>query len=187
MRKVIYQQIKQTLLSIVDQNQNPVIQHVDLWNQQTLYAQEEQPFYTPAVFIEFPDINWQHLPHGVREADIQVSLHVVTDSRVGHWEDAADRFELLDTINAALHGLSWQDDDGNAMNPLTSSISSTDSDFDELQDNIEVYTTHVVDTSANKREVYTTATLDITASIDVHTEPIEEAPPESEDSPILGN
>ena len=158
MRKIIYQIIKQALLAITDQDGNPIIQHVELWNQQTLYAQEAQPFYTPAVFIEFPDISWQHLPHGIREADMQVQLHVVTDSRDGHWEDATDRFALSDVINAALHGLDWQDDDGNAVNPLTHTLSSTDSDFDELQDNIEVFTTHIVDTSAYKKGATAMAT-----------------------------
>ena len=58
MRKIIYQTIENALLPILDENQQPVINHVSLWNNQLLYAEEEQPFNTPAVFIEFRDIPW---------------------------------------------------------------------------------------------------------------------------------
>lgn len=75
MRKIIYQTIENALLSILDENQQPVINHVSLWNNQLLYAEEEQPFNTPAVFIEFRDIPWNILPHGRREALVTVLLH----------------------------------------------------------------------------------------------------------------
>ena len=150
MRKIIYQTIENALLSILDENQQPVINHVSLWNNQLLYAEEEQPFNTPAVFIEFRDIPWSILPHGRREALVTVILHVVTDSRLGRWSEAVEVFDLLDQINAALHGLTYSDENGNTMDSLTCTLSSTDSSFDELQDNIESYTTHVTDTSAYK-------------------------------------
>lgn len=162
MRKIIYNTIQNALLAILDGQGQPLVRHVDLFNNQLAYAQEEQPFYTPAVFVEFPDISWQHLDLGIREAVISVNLHVVTDSRDGHWEDAATRFDLLDQINAALHGLSYSDEDGNVMDALTLDTSSTDSDFDELQDNIEVYTTHVTDTSACKKGEAVNASPSIT-------------------------
>lgn len=164
MRKIIYNTIRNALLAIEDTQGQPLIQHVDLFNNQLAYAQEEQPFYTPAVFIEFPDISWQHLDLGIREAVISVNLHVVTDSRDGHWQDAAERFDLLDQINASLHGLSYADQVGNVMDALTLETSSTDSDFDELQDNIEVYSTHVTDTSAYKKD----GTTSVSPSISVH-------------------
>lgn len=151
MRKIIYQTIENALLSILDENQQPVINHVSLWNNQLLYAEEEQPFNTPAVFIEFRDIPWNILPHGRREALVTVILHVVTDSRLGRWSEAVEVFDLLDQINAALHGLTYSDENGNAMDSLTCTLSSTDSSFDELQDNIETFSTHVTDTSANKK------------------------------------
>ena len=150
-----------------DDNGQPIVAHVDLWNQQTVYASEEQPFYTPAIFIEFPDIQWQTLPHGVREATVDVSLHVVTDSREGHWEDAADTLDLSDSINTALHGLTWQDNQGSAINPLTSVLSSTDSDFDELMDNIEVFRTHIVDASAKRKGKTAVASPSISVRLDV--------------------
>ncbi|MCQ2298739.1 MAG: hypothetical protein MJZ81_01240 [Bacteroidales bacterium] len=151
MRKIIYQTISNALLNLLDESQQPVINHVSLWNNQLLYAEEEQPFNTPAVFIEFRDIAWNILPHGRREAVVTVNLHVVTDSRLCQWADAVDVFDLIDRINATIHGLTYSDEDGKAMDALTCIASSTDSSFDELQDNIETYSTHVTDTSAFRR------------------------------------
>lgn len=167
MRKIIYQAIETALLAILDENEQPVINHVSLWNNQLLYAEEEQPFLTPAVFIEFRDIPWSILPHGRREALVTVNLHVITDSRLGQWADAVEVFDLLDQINAALHGLTYSDENGNSMDALTCALSSTDSSFDELQDNIEIYTTHVTDTSPMRRYTLTETPpeIGITASV----------------------
>ena len=178
MRKIIYQDIKSALLAIQDENQGQLIQHVDLFNNQLIYADEEQPFYTPAVLIEFRDISWDILSHGRREALVTVNLHVVTDSRVGHWADAVEVFDLLDRINAALHGLTYSDDAGNAMDALTCSQSSTDSDFDELQDNIETYTAHVTDTSALRRHTApaTPPAIEITPTVTQTPTPPDESP-----------
>lgn len=180
MRKIIYQTISNALLAIFDENQQPVINHVSLWNNQLLYAEEEQPFNTPAVFIEFRDIAWNVLPRGRREAVVTVNLHVVTDSRLGRWADAVDVFDLLDQINAAIHGLTYSDENGKAMDALTCIASSTDSSFDELQDNIETYATHVTDTSALRRHTLTATPpdIEITASV----APTEA---ESDESPIV--
>lgn len=167
MRKIIYQTIENALLSILDENQQPVINHVSLWNNQLLYAEEEQPFNTPAVFIEFRDIPWNILPHGRREALVTVILHVVTDSRLGRWSEAVEVFDLLDQINAALHGLTYSDENGNAMDALTCTLSSTDSSFDELQDNTERYTTHVTDTSAYKKGETVTASPSINVRLNL--------------------
>lgn len=167
MRKIIYQTIENALLAILDENQQPVINHVSLWNNQLLYAEEEQPFNTPAVFIEFRDIPWNILPHGRREALVTVILHVVTDSRLGRWSEAVEVFDLLDQINAALHGLTYSDENGNAMDSLTCTLSSTDSSFDELQDNIETFSTHVTDTSACKKGETVNASPSINMRLDL--------------------
>ena len=165
MRKIIFNVIKDALLAIKDENGLSVVCHVDRWNNQLLYAEEEQPFDTPAVFIEFNDILWDILPHGRREATISFNLHVATDSRVGYWSDSVEVFDLLDAINAALHGLHYSDDQGNAIDSVTSVKSSTDNNFDELQDNIETYSAHITDTSALRRYTFKTAGVEITPSV----------------------
>ncbi|MBQ9254996.1 MAG: hypothetical protein IJ180_09520 [Bacteroidales bacterium] len=143
MRKKLFKLIKEKLFSIIDTNGDQVIKHVDLYNSQMMYIQQEQPFLTPAVFIEFSDISWKHQLHGVKEATINIRLHVITDSRVGHWQDAINVFDLLSIININLYSLS--SNEGIGAFTLTNSI--TDSDFDELQHNIETYTTHITDNS----------------------------------------
>ena len=107
----------------------------------------EQPFRTPAVLIQFRDIEWKQLGKGVREAVVEVALHVVTDSRVGHWSDTMTVFSFLDIINARLHCLHAVDGK-RTMDSLTIIASSTDDEFDELEDNVETYSCHVTDGSA---------------------------------------
>lgn len=144
MRGFIFSKIKERLESIDG------IARVELFNSQLEYAEEEQAFATPAVLIEFQPIQWRHQLHGVREADITVVLHVVTDSRVGHWSDTIEVFSLLDSISSALHGIGGTAENGSVMNSLTLTSSTTDHNFDELQDNVETYTCHVTDRSAYK-------------------------------------
>lgn len=150
MRATIFNTIKNALESIKDGNDESTIKHIDLYNNQLTYIETEQPFDTPAVFIEFQPIEWSGLLHGVKEAVVRVILHVVTDSRVGTWSDAVARLSLCDTINAKLHGIGTTTDNGSVMNALTITTSTTDHDFDELQDNVETYTCHVTDRSAYK-------------------------------------
>ena len=60
MKKQIYNTLADTLTTVAD------IAHVGLWNNQLQYITEEQPFDTPAVFIEFEPTQWSELLHGVR-------------------------------------------------------------------------------------------------------------------------
>lgn len=143
MRKKLYSLVKDKLLSIVDASGENIIKHVDLYNSQMAYIVEEQPFPTPAVFIEFSEINYLHQLHGINEADVSIRLHVITDSRLAHWEDAVNVFDLLSQINVALFGLSSNE----GIGAFTLSNSITDSNFDELQHNIETYITHITDYS----------------------------------------
>lgn len=147
MRNLIFQTIQTALLGIVDANDQPVIQHIDRFNNQLQYAEGEQPFRTPAVLIQFRDIEWKPLGKGVREAVVEVALHVVTDSRVGLWSDTMTVFSFLDVINARLHCLHAVDGK-RTMDSLTIIASSTDDEFDELEDNVETYSCHVTDGSA---------------------------------------
>ncbi len=147
MRNLIFQTIQSALLGIVDADNRPVIQHIDRFNNQLQYAEEEQPFCSPAVLIQFRHIEWRPLGKGVREAEVEVALHIITDSRVGSWSDTMTVFSFLDTINARLHGLHAVESK-RTMDSLTLTASDTDSEFDELEDNVETYVCHVTDGSA---------------------------------------
>lgn len=147
MRKTIYHAIRQALERMEDESGHAVLSHIDLWNQQVSNSEEEQPFGTPAVFVEFSPIQWAYLAHGVREATVQITLHVVTDSRVGRWQDAISALDLCDNIHRTLFGLTYKDN-VHTMNTLMHVQSITDHDFGELQDNQEIYTCLVCDASA---------------------------------------
>lgn len=184
MRDIIYQTIRTAVLAVTDANNNSVVGHVDIWNRQLDLIEEEQPFDTPAVFIEFGDISWQTLPHGRREAVVAVKLHVVTDSRVGRWDDAMARLSLLDDLYAALFGLTYSDSYGNAMDSLTLAASHTDHYFDELQDNTETYSCHITDASIMSR-IPRAGTKAPEISISILGEVSNAALPDAEESPVV--
>ena len=165
MRKVIYTAIEQALTGITDADGKRVIRHIDLYNHQLNYAEEEQPFRTPAVLVEFGVIRWQPMPHGVREATVEVSLHVVTDSRVGKWKKVIEVFGLLDTIHAWLYGLRC-DGRERTMDILTLEQSVTDTDFDELRDDVETYTCHVTDRSAYLQQTANGRTMSVQVKVE---------------------
>lgn len=145
MRKAIYNLIFETLTTVAG------VEHVGLWNNQLQYITEEQPFDTPAVFIEFEPTQWSELLHGVREAVVTVRLHVVTDSRVGRWADIVDVFDLHERINAALHAVHRIETDGSVIDSLALAADATDHNFDELRDDTLDYRCHVTDRSGYAR------------------------------------
>lgn len=142
MRSKIYHVLESALLSIKDDEGNSIIQHVSVWNNQLAFAEEEQPFYTPAVFIEFSPINWKAQTRGVIDAEVDIALHFVTDSRMGKWSDSLEAFDLIDQVPSVLARLQNAGEKF-TISPFTRISSTSDHDFDELQDNIEVYRTHI--------------------------------------------
>lgn len=138
------------------------VRHVDLWNEQLLNAEDELPFNTPAVLIEFADIKWTQQLHGVRDADVELRLHVITDSRLNDWNSSLNNLAIADSIAEALHGLHNQA----GIDSLTLVGSHTDHNFDELRDDIETYHCHITSTSnsasqtATVRHVTTSVTPD---------------------------
>lgn len=145
MKKQIYNVIADTLAAVAD------IAHIGLWNNQLQYIEGEQPFDTPAVFIEFEPTQWNHLLHGVREAVVTVRLHVITDSRIGRWADIVDVFDLHERIDAALHAVHRIETNGSVVDALTLAADATDHNFDELRDDTLDYRCHVTDRSGYHR------------------------------------
>jgi hypothetical protein len=139
MRKQLYNFISGQLLDIDGQP----VKHIDIWNSQITFSAEEQPFPTPAVFIEFAPIAWRLQGNAVREAQVTVNLHIVTDSRVGKWCEVIEVFDLIDAITRRLHGAH-----ADGVDALTNTLSTTDSLFGELMHNIETWSCHVTDGAA---------------------------------------
>jgi hypothetical protein len=136
---------------------NP-IKHINLWNNQIAFIEEEQPFDCPAVFIEFQPIQWRALSRGVYEAEMIFALHIVTDSRVGTWQEAISVFDLIDIITQKLHG---ENDEQLGISSITRVRSTTDNLFGELMHNQEVFSCHITDIPDLNFPVYQNPTSNI--------------------------
>ncbi|MDR1120054.1 MAG: hypothetical protein LBM08_03975 [Dysgonamonadaceae bacterium] len=153
MRKFIYNSIVDKLKEMIDKNSQPVIRHFDIWNNNITYLQDEQPFFMPAVLIEFQPIQWRHQGNGVREAAVTVMLHVLiqrnapTQNNQKYEDPGLCFFDLLTDINRCLHGHS-KTSFNFGHDAVTATQSVTDHDFEEIQHHIEAFTCHVSDASA---------------------------------------
>ena len=65
------------------------VKHVELWNHNVEYLEEEAPFDMPAVFVEFGPINWKPM----KDASVggcELRLHIV-----GHQPDTSSEAMVL--------------------------------------------------------------------------------------------
>lgn len=61
MRRMLYLGLTEALKELKDDGGQPLIRHIDLWNEQVEFIEQEEPFDTPAVFIEFRPVQWRTL------------------------------------------------------------------------------------------------------------------------------
>lgn len=121
-----------------------VVKHVDLWNHNVEFIEEDDVWARPAVFIEFAPIAWKpmkgHTEYTEYTARSQVLLHVVTDwagsASAGSQfqEDSLEVFDLLNDIHKLL-----QDFSGEGFDHLDLVESRTNHNHEEIVENIEVY------------------------------------------------
>lgn len=141
MRTQLYNAITAAVAAITDDDGCPVVRHIDLWNHNVEFIEQEDNWQRPAVFIEFHPIQWRQLKPGNQyHATAQFSLHVVTDwtgptaNGSPHRQESLEAFQLLDRIHAALHRLSGQN-----FSHTDLVESQTNHNHDELVENIETY------------------------------------------------
>lgn len=108
MRRILYLNLVKRLEELKDDDGQALIRHIDLWNEQVEFIEQEEPFDTPAVFIEFRPVQWVTLGGRMQQADVPFRLHVVTpwkgsakDGSIFQ-DDSLRRFDLLDRIDAHL-------------------------------------------------------------------------------------
>ncbi len=141
MRKEFYLAVSERLMSIEG---NP-IKHVDLWNNNVEFIEQETNWQRPAVFVEFRPIVWERMTtRGSHEyqARTEVRLHIVTDwngSASSDHEDeyrmeAIEALDLSEQIHAALLGLT-----GDHFGDVEIQATLTNHNHEEVIDNIEVY------------------------------------------------
>lgn len=143
MRKAIFLAIANALCpenpanTKADTSKN-IVPYVDLWNDQVNLLGGGTAFETPAVFVEFEQIDWKQQNVGARRGDIPVRLHIVTravahhghhDRRMG---EALAVFDLINDINAAMQGLR-----GNGFAGFQLTTSATNHNHGELVENVE--------------------------------------------------
>ncbi len=81
------------------------IKHVDLWNHNVEFIEQETAWETPAVFVEFRPIGWECLKETLYRGSVDVTLHIVTawegpESRETTWSTADEVASVID----GLHG-----------------------------------------------------------------------------------
>lgn len=149
MRKQLYLEIKQRLKTIFTANGEQLFQHFDLWNQQVEFIEEETPFASPAVFVEFGRMDWHTMGQRAQRCKLTVRLHIVTEWHSGTadyspTEEASLEFlELTDNVVAAMQNFATP-----YMNSWMRTATITNHNHDRYVDNVEEYTCELVDTSA---------------------------------------
>ena len=118
----------------VDNDLHPrAIRHIDMWNHNVEFIEQEEAWARPAVFIEFVPFKWHAIVPGIEyRAQPLINLHVVTD-----WagQKGIGEFRLLDRIHELLAGL-----EGETFMEFDIESSSTNHNHEDIVENIETYT-----------------------------------------------
>ena len=148
MRKEIFTAIAERLLTV------PGITYVDLWNDNGTHFAGGAVYPLPSVFVEFDTIEWHQQNAGARRADITVRLHILNRATAGihgsqdpAMEEALKRFDLLDSINAAMQGLR-----GDNFAGFMHTISATNHAHNEIIEDVECFRTSVQNLTAMRRD-----------------------------------
>lgn len=113
--------------------QDRAIKHIDLWNHNVDFLEQEAPWPRPAVFIEFVPFKWHAIVPGIEyRAQPLINLHVVTD-----WAEQKNigEFRLLDKIHEQLAGL-----EGENFMEFDIDSSATNHNHEDIVENVETYT-----------------------------------------------
>ena len=118
------------------------IRYIDLWNRNVEFLEQERPWPTPAVFIEFGEIDWKTAKTGgglSLRGTGSLLIHIVTE-----WDGddetecgcccGIDRLGLSDTVQERIEGMSGEGYDGVSL-----SRTLTNHDHEDIVENIDVY------------------------------------------------
>lgn len=147
MRKEIY-------LAIIDclKNADIGVKHISLWNENTTELERENGYDFPAVFVEFSPLQWKQQMAGVKTAKARVCLHIVTKTMADPSDgstfqnEALETFDTISEIVATVQGLS-----GEGFNKFQHIETLPDHNYEEVQHNVEIFTTEVTDTGAVRK------------------------------------
>lgn len=149
MRANIYKALIAKLKEYSDAEGDQVFKHFDLWNEQVEFLEDETPFETPAVFVEFRTINWGDTIQKVQRGTVPIRLHIVTEwkgaSNDGsiYQEKALERLDLVDGL--AEHLYDWKSgNSGINIQRMQRNVSYTNHNHGELVEDIEDFTCTVL-------------------------------------------
>ena len=128
MRSELYSAVRDALLGMPER----VVVHVDLWNHNVEFIEQEEAWPRPAVFVEFAPIEWRRVKGAGYRTDGVLRLHVVTD-----WdgqESSLEVFDLCERIREAMLGLS-----GASFTGLKLLRSDTNHNHEDIVESIEVF------------------------------------------------
>lgn len=126
MRNELFEAVKARLNARV-----PEIRHIDLWNHNVEFIEQEEGWERPAVFIEFDTISWSPYVGGGYRGLGTVRLHLVTDWHEGGQEAA---FTLSEKVRKALDGL-----EGDRFGGFALMETSTNHNHEDILESIESY------------------------------------------------
>lgn len=166
MRKQLYLNIVETLKRIVLNTDNTVtilpigteptddqitlFRHFDLWNQQVAFLEEETPFETPAIFVEFRPIPWKTAGYKNQSAQATVRFHVVTPWFAQTADYSPDKLTALDYLDLPDYLLMLFE--GNFLTshtgPWTRNQSETNHNHTRYVDSVEQFIFELYDNTA---------------------------------------
>lgn len=123
-REELYKELRAQLLQVEG------VKHVDLWNQQTDFLEEETAFEMPAIFIELGDIEW-NVMKGFFRGWGEVRIHTVIP-----WSSEApiEAWHLTDSIWTALFRIQ-----GEGFDSLYPCMTIPNRSHGEIFENIDVF------------------------------------------------
>lgn len=117
------------------------IKHIDLWNNNVSFIEQEEAWERPAVFVEFMPVSWSYMKGGMYRAQgSEVRLHIVTDwvgsaaDGSAFKDDALESFDLSDKILPVL-----ADMEGANFHGFNLRQTLTNHNHEDILENIDVY------------------------------------------------
>lgn len=119
-----------------------LIHHIDLWNQNVEFIDQDDPWDRPAVFVEFGEIIWDALkgPENYMKGKGEVLLHIVTDWKGSAAdgsparEETLEDYDLVNLVYQKMMGLR-----GTTFRNVNLYRTLVNHNHQEILENIEVY------------------------------------------------
>jgi hypothetical protein len=127
---MIRTELYEKLVEVLKKNV-PEVKHIDLWNRNVEFIDEEMPWERPAVFVEFGPIEWTPLTMRSLRGTGKVRIHLVVD-----WTDD----KMLESFIASTKIIqTLQDLSGDGFDGFELVETQTNHNHEELVESIEVF------------------------------------------------